>query len=168
MPKPAPKKQAPRKPLARQRALRALAEGERPTLELLADASGLALGRLRIDARREGWRLGRVPEPDVEARLKALAAGLLDQVEAMRIAALSTGERIDRQEVDGLLAMIRGVEKIDEILRSADVARENQISNDEDLADTLDRVNERIVALAVEMAAAMVAQGAGPLGSKTG
>ncbi|WP_442578524.1 hypothetical protein ACSBOB_23745 [Mesorhizobium sp. ASY16-5R] len=163
--KKSPPKQRAARPLARQRALRMLAEGAKPTLELLADASARSLKMLRADARKEGWALDREPEPDIGARVRALATGLLDKVEALR-----TGEdgKNDRQEIDTLLAMIRGLEKIDEILRSDETARESQIQKDEDLADILDRVNERIIRLAKEFASAMVAKSAGPLRGEAG
>ncbi|MDQ6436876.1 hypothetical protein RB623_22735 [Mesorhizobium sp. LHD-90] len=165
MTKESPLRERANRPLSRQRALRMLAEGAKPTLELLADASARSLRTLRADAKKEGWAIGREPEPDIGARLRAMATGLLDKVEA-----LQDGDdgKNDRQEIDTLLAMIRGLEKIDEILRSEESARENQIRRDEDLADVLDRVNERIVRLAKEFAAAMVAQGAGPVRGEPG
>lgn len=165
MPKTSPLRERATRPLARQRALRMLAEGAKPTLELLADASSRSLKTLRADAKKEGWAIGREPEPDIAARLRALATGLLDKVEALQA---GEGGAIDKQEIDTLLASIRGLEKIDEILRTDETARENQIRTDEDLADTLDRVNERIVRLAKEFASAMVAQGAGLSRGKAG
>ena len=169
MPKlsPPPKKRA-NKPLARQRALRMLAEGAKPTLELLADASSLSLKTLRADAEREGWRLDREPDLDILGRVRAIATGLLDKVEALQVASLEEGKKIDKQEIDAMLAMIRGVEKIDEIMRPGAAGREDQIKNDEDIADTLDRINERIVQLATEIAAEMVARATGGDGGKAG
>lgn len=157
-----------KKPLARQRALRMLAEGAKPTLELLADASSLSLNTLRTDAATEGWQLDREPDPDILGRVQAIAAGLLDKVEALQAASIEEGKKIDKQEIDAMLAMIRGVEKIDEIMRPTAAGREDKIKNDEDIADTLDRINERIVQLAMEIAAGMVAQASGPVGGEAG
>ena len=163
-----PRQRARKAPLAKLRAVRLLAERATPTLELLADASGRSLRTLRADAEREGWQLDREPEPDILARVRAIAAGLLGKVEALQAASLEEGKKIDKQEIDAMFAMIRGVEKIDEIMRSDEAARENQIKTDEDIADTLDRVNERIVQLAMEIAAGMVARASGPVGGEAG
>ncbi|MEQ1950724.1 hypothetical protein [Mesorhizobium sp. CN2-181] len=168
MPKKSPPKVRAKKPLARQRALRLLAEGAKPTLELLADASSLSVTTLRSDAKAEGWQLDREPDPDALGRVRAIVAKLLDKVEGLQAASLEEGGRIDKQEIDAMLAMIRGLEKIDDIMRPEGAASQDQIKKDEDVADTLDRINERIVALAVEMAAGMVAQGTGPAGSEAG
>jgi hypothetical protein len=166
--KSSPRQRVGKKPFARQRALRMLAEGAKPTLELLADASSLSLRTLRTDAKAEGWQLDREPDLDILGRVRAIATGLLDKVEALRVASLEEGKKIDKQEIDAMLAMIRGVEKIDEIMRPGAAGREDQIKNDEDIADTLDRINERIVQLATEIAAEMVARASGPDGSKAG
>ena len=163
----APPKRA-KRPLARQRALRMLAEGAKPTLELLADASSLSLRTLRADAEAEGWQLDREPDLDILGRVRAIATGLLDRVEALQAASLEEGKKIDKQEIDTMLAIIRGLEKIDEIMRPAAAVAEDQIKKDEDIADTLDRINERIVQLATEIAAGMVAQASGPVGGEAG
>lgn len=155
-------------PLAKLRALRLLAEHATPTLELLADASGRSLRTLNAHAEREGWQLDREPEPDILARVRAIAAGLLGKVEALQAASLEEGKPIDKQEMDAMLATIRGVEKIEEIMRSDQADRENLIKKDEDIADTLDHVNERIVQLATEIAAGMVARASGPDGGTAG
>ncbi len=156
------------KPLARRRALRALAEGARPTLALLADVAGLSVRSLVAEARRDGWALDKEPGQDVAPRLRALTGGMLDRMEALRIAALEEGGRIDKQEIEAMLALIRGVEKIEEIMRPQEAAKNNQVKQDEDLADTLDRINERIVQLAKEMAAEMVANSDRPAGGEAG
>ena len=122
------------KPLARRRALRALAEGARPTLDLLADASGRSLRLLRLEAEREEWKLDQAPLEDV-ASASARLRRLLDKVEALGRAALEEGGKINKAEIDGIIALIRGLEKIGEIMRPEEVAKENQIKQDEDLAD---------------------------------
>ncbi len=141
-----------RKPLARQRALRALAEGAPASLDLLADASGRSLKMLRRDAAEEGWALDRAPQEDVAGRVRAIAAVLLDRVEAVGRHANEEGVRIDKAEIDGIVAIIRGLDKIGEIMRPEEVAKENQIRQDEDLANVLERINERIIELALAFA----------------
>lgn len=168
MPKTSPPPKRGKTPLARQRALRMLAEGAKPTLELLADASGRSVRTLRADAEREGWRLDREPDLDILGRVRAIATGLLGKVEALQVASLEEGKKIDKQEIDAMLAIIRGLEKIDEIMRPEAAVAEDQIKKDEDIADTLDRINERIVELATEIAAEMVARASGPDGSEAG
>jgi hypothetical protein len=150
------------RPLARQRALRALAEGAKPTLDILADASGRSLRMLRYDAEREGWDLERAPQEDVAARVRAIAANLLSTVEALASDAMENGGRIDKADLDGIVATIRGLEKIGEIMRPEDAAKENQVRQDEDLATVLERVNERIIELAQELAAQLGAPACRP------
>jgi hypothetical protein len=141
-----------RGPLARQRALRALAEGARATIELLADATGRSPRALRLEAQREGWRLGRAPQADIALRVRTIAAGLLEKVEAIGRAALEEGGKIDKAELEGVVVMIRGLDKIGEIMRPEEAAKEDQNRRDENLANVLQRINDRIVELAREFA----------------
>lgn len=145
----------PARPNAKQRALRALAEGATATLDLLADASGRSLRMLRYQAEEEGWALDRAPQEDVAGRVRSIAAVLLDRVEVLGRTAVEEGGRIDRTEIDGIIAIIRGLDKIDEIMRPNEAAKENQIKENEDLAAVLERINERIVELAKDFAAEM-------------
>lgn len=149
------------RPLARTRALRALAEGAKATLDILADASGRSLRMLRLQAEHEGWALDRAPQEDVAGRIRAIAAVLLDKVEALGRAALEEGNRINKAEIDGIISMIRGLEKVGEIMRPEEVAKENQIKQDEDMAAVLQRINDRIVELAHQFAAQLVADSCG-------
>ncbi len=148
---------------ARQRALRALAEGAPATLDLLADVSGRSLAGLRDQAGKEGWMLRAGLRGDVAGRVRTLALALLERVEALAVG--EEGGRIGRAEIDGLIAMIRGLEKIDEIMRPQEAARESQTRQDEDLAAVLERLDARIVELARGLAAQMVADQSGLLGS---
>lgn len=153
---------------AQARALRALAEGAAPTLALLADAAQRSLPALERQAERDGWRLRRVgQEEDIGERLRASVAGLMNKVEAMAVAA-GQGEKIDKAEIDALVAMIRGLEKIGEIMRPEAAAKENQIRQDEDLAAALQSVNDRIVDLARELAAGLVTGECGLCGGGQG
>jgi hypothetical protein len=155
------------RPLARQRALRALAEGAKPTLDLLADASSRSLRSLERDAEREGWALERAPIEDIVGRIRDIAARLLDQVEALTRAAAENGGKIEKGKVDAIVTLVRSLDKIGEIMRPEEVVKENQIRRDEKLADVLDRINNRILELARELAEKMVEQrgragGSGP------
>ena len=154
-----------RKPLARYWAVRALAERARPTLDLLADASGLSLTQLRRTAEREGWALDRAPLDDVAERLRVIAAGLLARAEAIAGALSEEGGKIDKAEIDALLVLIRSLEKIGEIMRPQEADKEKQIKQDEDLAAVLRHIDDRIVELARELAAQMVAKECGDQGS---
>ena len=150
-----------RRPTARDRALRALAEGAVPTLDLLADASARSARMLKYQAQREGWALERAPQEDVAQRIRITAALLLNKVEALGRAAMEEGGKINKAEIDGLIAMIRGLDKIGEIMRPEEAAKENQIRHDEELAAVLDRINDRILELAREFAAEMGADQCG-------
>lgn len=156
------------RPLARHRALRALAEGARPTLDILADATGRSLRMLKRQAEAEGWQLDRAPREDVAERIRAIAALLLDRVEAMGQAALEPGGSIDRAEIETITAMLRSLDKAEDIMRPQEVAQENQIKQDENLAQVLERINARILELAHEIAGEMVAGQYRPGGSLAG
>jgi len=145
---------------ARHRALRALAEGVPATLDLLADASGRSLGALQTQAKKEEWALPGRTGNDVAERVRVLALALLEKVEAL--VASDEGGQISRAEIDGLIAMIRGLEKIGEIMRPQEAVKENR--QDEDLAASLECIDARIVELAHELAAQMVAGKCGILG----
>lgn len=157
-----------RGPLSRTRAIRALAEGAKPTLDLIADATGRALAGLRREAERDGWALDRVPPEDFAQRIRPILANLVAKAEALARRAAEEGGKIDRAEIDGVLAMVRALEKIAEFARPEEAAREKQIRRDEDLAAVLQRLNERIIHLARELAAQLVADSSGPDGRGTG
>lgn len=136
---------------ARDRALRAIAEGAEPTLALLSDVSGLTPEALARRMQREGWQIARTGRDDLRERLQGIAGTLVAKVEAIG-ARLADGEGPDKAELDGLVALIRALEKIDDMQRPEEAAEENNAQNDEDLAAMLDAVNARIVALAEELA----------------
>ncbi len=149
-----------RRPSASARALRALAEGARPTLELLADAANRSHQAVRSQAEREGWRLDRAHEVDFAARVRPIVEGLVDRIEAVcRRAEEEEQGKIDKAELDGIVAMVRALEKIGEYhTRPEEAAAKNQRRRDEDLAAVLGRINDRIIHLARELAAQMVAE----------
>ena len=142
-------------PLAQGVALRALAEGAEPTLALLADASQRSLNGLVRRAAKEGWKIGRAPPANIAERVRSTAAVLIDRLEAAGREALANGGRIDKTEIDGLVSIIRGLDRIGDLMRPEEAATENQIRSDEELAALLGRINERIIELARVFAADM-------------
>ena len=85
----------------------------------------------------------------------------LERLEALGRAALENGGAIDKAEVDGIIALSRSLEKIGDIMRPEDAAKENQIAQDDQLADILQCINDRIVELAREFAQELRANEAG-------
>ncbi|MEW9806817.1 hypothetical protein ABUE31_12570 [Mesorhizobium sp. ZMM04-5] len=147
-----------RRPLAVWRARRALIEGARPTIELVAQASGCSGRNLAAIAEREGWRLDRAPEDEIGAKVRAVAGMLLERVEAAGRSVLENGGNINKSEIDALSQLIRSLNGLIGLggdARSQQIAREKQIRRDEDRAAILMRVNERIVELAQELAGKM-------------
>lgn len=153
--------------MARLHALRILAEGGHATIERLAMASGRSVASLRRLARDEGWRLVEAGPLDVSARIRKAAGMVLGKVEELGKAA-ENGGNIDKSAIDGLIAMIRGLEKIGEIMRPEEATRENHIRDNEDLAETLRRIEERIVELAGELATRMVEEKSAAAGGAQG
>jgi len=135
-------------PFAQGAALRALAEGAEPTLALLADAAQRSLKGLIRRAAKEGWKVGRAPPANIAERVRSTAAVLIDRLEAAGREALANGGRIDKTEIDGLVSIIRGLDRIGDLVRPEEAAREDQIKSDEELAARLGRINERIVEVA--------------------
>ena len=145
------------KPLTQRRALRALAEGARPTMELLADASGRSARTLALEAAREKWALDRAPQEDIAERVRAIARPLIERLETLGRAAVEEGGKIDKAEIETIVALVRGLDKIDIFMRPPEeIAKEKQIRRDEDLANVLQRINNRIVELAKAFAAGLV------------
>lgn len=142
---------------AKRRALRALAEGTRPTLALLADVSGCLPATIKALSEHDGWNWTGADGKEVAQRVRAIAGDLLVRVETLGRGALAEGGKVDRTEIDSLVAMIRGLDKIGEIMRPDEAAKENQIRQDEDLAAILERIDRRIVELARAFAAQLVA-----------
>jgi hypothetical protein len=138
--------------LAQGVALRALAEGAEPTLALLADASQRSIRTLIRKAAKEGWKVGSAPPANIAERVRATAAVLVDRLEAAGREALADGGRIDKTEIDGLVSIIRGLDRIGDMVRPDETVKENQIKSDEELAALLGRINRRIVELARALA----------------
>ena len=152
---------------ARLHALRLLAEGGHATIERLAVASGRSAGTLQRMARAQGWKLAEAGPQDVSARIRKAAAMVLGKVETLGRAA-DEGGRIDKSAIDGLIAMIRGLEKIGEIMRPEEAAGNNHAEDSENLAEALRRIEERIVELAGELATRMVEEESAAAGGIAG
>ncbi len=143
----------------RHRAQRALVEGTDISLERIAEASARSPDGLRAQARREGWALRQATEQDVAARVRQVAGQLLGRLEALGRSAGDGEGGPSKAEIDGIIAMVRGLDKIGEIMRPDEAAKENQIGSDEDVAAVLQLINDRIIALARELAASLVGGG---------
>ncbi len=140
----------------RRLALRALAEGANPSLELLAEAGGRSLNSLQAEAEHQRWQLKPLAEEDdLARRIVVIATGMARRLEAAATRAAGEDGHIDKAEIDAVMAAIRGLEKLDEILQPLLAAKDKK--NEEAAADVLDRINRRIVELAYEVAAGIVA-----------
>lgn len=153
---------------AKRAALRALAGGAAPTLALLADASGCLPATITALSKRHDWRWLDAEGGDVAGRVRVVAGDLLARVEALGRMAMQDGGKVDRSEIDNIVSMIRSLDKIGEIMRPDAAAKENQIRHDEELAALLERIDRRIVELARDLAAQMVAGERGLCGSGDG
>lgn len=153
---------------AKRAALRALAEGTAPTPALLADASGCRLETVKGLAAGDGWKWAGTDGGDVAGRLRAIAGDLLARVEELGRKALRMGGKVDRTEIDSIVAIIRSLDKIGEIMRPDGTAKENQIRHDEELAAILERIDRRIVELARDLAAQVAARERGLPGGGQG
>jgi hypothetical protein len=148
-----------RKPLAQWRAMRALVEEARPTIELVAQATGRSARRIAIEAKRAGWELDREPEEDIGGKVREVARMLLARIEEAGRTALENGGKINKSEIDSLSHLIKslnGLIGLEGTKRAEEIARKKQIRTDEDRAAILERIHERIVELAQELAEKMV------------
>ena len=122
------------RPNARTRALKALAEGARPSIELLADAAGRTHASVRRQATREDWRMDEAPDFDFHERMLPLVNKLIGRFEALCTRAEQEGT-IDRKELEEISALQKTLEKFREYdTRPQEAAKKNQRRRDEDLA----------------------------------
>ncbi|MDN2567982.1 hypothetical protein N1F89_17295, partial [Aquibium sp. A9E412] len=114
-------------------------------------------------ARREGWA-ATAPGPGdaapLERRLAVLSERLVGELEETSAAGAAAGD-YDKARIDALTAMLRMVEKIGDITRVPERAKENQTATDADMAAALERVDARILHLARALARRLGADGAG-------
>lgn len=149
----------PRKNPSRERAQRLLVEKHGISFELIADATGRSVMALRRQAQDNEWKLSGEDDNSIE-RLRRASISLARRVEAV-LRVSDDGEALDKAEMDALNSAARVTEKLIEILTPDELVRDNAARQNEDLADVLDRINARIVELAGEIAADMVARQSG-------
>lgn len=136
-------------------ALRAVYEGAEATLPRLALAAGRSIESVERRAAQDGWKAGAASarRGARRPRLDKAVDTLIAAVEAL------SGEgwrKLDKQQIDTVLAMTRTLDKLGEMAGAADAAEETQARSDEDLAAVLRRIDERIVELAVDYARRVV------------
>jgi hypothetical protein len=84
---------------------------------------------------------------------------LLARIEEAGRTALENGGKINKSEIEALSQLIKslnGLIGLDGGKRAEEIARKKQIRTDEDRAAILERIHERIVELAQELAEKMV------------
>jgi hypothetical protein len=135
-------------------ALRELREGATPTFERLAAATGRTVETLRNRAKREAWGelAGRIDDDDRRARLGRLTDWIIEILEAVKKGVSEEGAPIEKTKIEAISALMRTVEKLGEVTRSTEGAKENQIKRDARTAGVLKRIDQRIVELATEYA----------------
>lgn len=144
---------------ARWTARRALGEGEPATLARLAAAFGVDADALERRARKEGWRLSGPAQGLSRAqRIARVHDRLLERIERAQVDA-EAGDDLGRTAIADVSAAARLLAKVSENIRDEDAAAEEQMERDADIADILDRLDARIVALARHFAEGLVAEG---------
>ena len=140
------------KAFAAWQARRALVEGRTVTLALVAEACGIALRTLKARARQEEWAVpGAESGLSRQARIARVHDRLLDRLERAQAGA-ETDTIFDKASIAELSATARTLAKISEITRDEEGAKEKQLERDADIASILDRLDARIVALALHLA----------------
>jgi len=141
---------------ARWAAARALAEGMPVSLPALASVAGLAAATVARRARGERWASAADGKgPDYAGRIEGLAGRLIAEMEAIERDAEGGG--YDKGRIDAVVALTRALEKLGEFTQSGHHRREAAQTTDADIADALRRMDERIVELARQYAAELVA-----------
>ena len=138
-------------------ARRALAEGEPATLPRLAAAFGVAADRLERRARKQGWRLSGPALGLTRAqRIARVHDRLLGRIERAQAQAEAADDEPGRTAIADISAAARLLAKVSETIRDEGAAKEEQMERDADIADILDRLDARIVALARHFAEGLV------------
>ena len=144
---------------SRWRALRALYESG-ATPELLGVASGLLAETIERRALREGWTRQKSNDLADEraGKLSAQMGWLIGEIDSIRHDA-QDGAPLDKARIEAVLAMVRTLEKIGDIMRLEDGANNNNKTEcDADMAGLLERIDARIVELARGYAERLVAE----------
>jgi hypothetical protein len=131
-------------------AARAIYEETRATVEQLAATTGCKAATIEARAVREKWvRSTESTRPASQnERLAKVVDRLIGEVEAIGMGNGEGGTLLDKARIDAISALTRTLEKIGEITRGSDSAKENQIKRDADMAGILRRIDQRIVELA--------------------
>jgi hypothetical protein len=117
------------------------------------DADGVSVTDAdRADADRDD---GNAADEDPVAVLARCASFVARRVDALIVLA-DDGRRIPKTEIDTLGAMMRMMERWEAI--AAERTKQAEVQSDEDLAAVLERIDDRIVALAEELAGQLVAR----------
>ena len=171
--------------LEQKEGMRELRDLQPPTFPRIAKIAGVHVTTVREIASRENWPKLHVPKGTVMqvAKLKDLEAAeaareraealeamsdpeadvppgdigalVIDEMRAILIEARRTG-RIDKARADGLWSMIRVAK--DAVKFQPEQGQEQETRSDDELADILARVDERIVELARDYAERLVAE----------
>ncbi|TKT81221.1 hypothetical protein [Aquamicrobium sp. LC103] len=139
-------------------AIRALFEGGEPTVERLAVAAGRRPATVVTRATREGWKSNSNAQVRRDRRLRRIYDRLLDRIERIGLREEQADAAGDKASIAEISAIARTLERIGEITRDEDVAKEKQTKNDAETAILLRRLDERIVELAHEYARGLVAE----------
>jgi hypothetical protein len=107
-------------------------------------------------ARERAEALEAMSQPDADVPPGDFGALVVEQMRAILLTARRTG-RIDKASADGLWSMIRVAEHAGKILPEMG-QKEQETRSDDELADILARVDERIVELARDYAERLVAE----------
>lgn len=130
-------------------ATRALYEGATPSFEQLAAVTGWLQATIATRAAREGWRDGSLTDRATQnGRLAQLVDGLIHEIEELGIGKGQGAAGLDKARIDAISTLTRTLEKIWEIVRSDEGAKENDVKRDADMAGLLKRIDERIIELA--------------------
>lgn len=129
-------------------ALRSIYEGAEPVAAVLAEAANLDAATLEKRIAREGWvRVAHAADRDRARRIGRMLDRAIGEVEAIGDGR-EEGSGFDKSRIDALAAHIRTLEKIGEITRGEESAKENQMRRDDEMAGILKIIDERIVELA--------------------
>jgi len=88
-------------PLAEWRGIRALVEGTHASISLVAQATGRSASRMEEQAIREGWRIDRVAEVDLAAKLRVVISMFTERVEILGARRWKTAARSTRANSTG-------------------------------------------------------------------
>lgn len=136
---------------------KAAGAAERTLEEALSAAAGTGDGSQADGAGRASLSTGAEEDP---LALLARAARVLARRLADLLSRAEAGGRLNKAEIDGLLALARMTERWETLARER--AKKEETQSDEQLAETLRIIDDRIIELAEAEAARLVAAGYRP------